>query len=79
VVCNGVHFLEFGQVNVTESSSFAFRFGDFSARCAYTSKKLLSLIIFAILLLLLCKHLRFDSSSFVPHVLHQFLGFITKV
>jgi hypothetical protein len=79
MVSNGVHLLEFGHVDVTESSSFAFWFGNLPPCCTDTPKGLLGLTIFAILLLLLCKHLCLDSCGFFPHILHQFLGFITEV
>jgi hypothetical protein len=79
MVCNRVHLLELSHMNVTETSGFASWSGDFSACCVDSPEEPFSLFIFAILLLFLCKHLCLYSSSFVPHVLHQFLGFITEV
>jgi hypothetical protein len=54
MVCNGIHLLEFCHVNITESSSFARWFGDFSARGTHSPEKLLSIVIFAVLFLSLC-------------------------
>jgi hypothetical protein len=78
MVRNGIHLLEFCHVNIAESSSLPGWFGDFSACGTRSPEKPLSIIIFAVLLRSLYQHLCLDSSSLVPHILHQLLGLIAE-
>ena len=76
MACNGVHLLEFLLVDITISPRFPLGFCKFSTT---NTEELVGFIIFLILLGALLQQSCLDSSCFLAHVLHDFVGFFAEV